>query len=304
MRLDSRGPVVAGCRGIHERRGIIVRAFAFAFLTSLAAIAAAPAVAQTSNDTYAFCYADPPTYRTGEFVFTQVRFVGTGVIDLGEVGSALTGTSPQVRGRQIHCWRYPNEQIAESRRQDGMSRERARGYTVLESAWTPTRVSNAPVMAPPPVVNAPGATITATPVADAATQPAAPLPPVSADVPASSVAAEIDRAIGQPAAAAPAVAAAPPSQPAPPPQPAPDTQQGAVANLNAGVVAREAARLDAAAQVQAAYQRQLEEHARQVAEIRARNEKAQADYQAAVAACAAGDFSKCGGPPVTIKKKD
>lgn len=276
-----------------------MRAFAALFLTSLAAVAAAPAMAQ-SNDTYAFCYADPPTYRSGTFVFTQVRHVGTGEIDLFEAGSAMAGASPQVRGRQVQCWRYPNEQIAEARRQEGMARERSRGYTIVESEWTPTRIANIPAMTPAPVANPPAATIVATPVPDAAAQPPAPLPPVSQPAASGSVAADIDRAIGQSAPAAPTVAAAP--APAPAPQPAPDTQQGAVANLNAGIVAREAARLDAAAQAQAAYQRQLAEHARQVEEIRQRNAKAQADYEAAVKACAAGDFSKCGGPPVPVKK--
>lgn len=280
-----------------------MRAFAALFLTSLAAVAAVPAMAQ-SNDTYAFCYADPPTYRSGTFVFTQVRHVGTGEIDLFEAGSAMAGASPQVRGRQVQCWRYPNEQIAEARRQEGMARERSRGYTMVESEWTPTRIANIPAVAPAPAAvspeavpatSSPAATIVATPVADAAAQPTAPLPPVSQPAAAGSVAADIDRAIGQ---SAPAAVAAP----APMPQPAPDTQQGAVANLNAGIVAREAARLDAAAQVQADYQRQLAEHARQVEEIRQRNAKAQADYEAAVKACAAGDFSKCGGPPVPVKK--
>jgi hypothetical protein len=288
---------------------MVVRAFAFAFLAALTAAVAAPAQAA---DPYAFCYADPPTYRSGTFVYTRVRFVSVGEIDLFEVGNALAATSPQVRGRQVSCWRYPSEQIAEAKRQEGMARDRSRGYTVVESEWQPSSVSNvavpmpAPVAlpsAPPPPAPATAAsvpaTITASPVADAPSQPTAELPPVSAPAAEANISADIDRAIGAPASAEPAsapVAAAPP--------PAPDPQTGAVANLNAGVVAAEAARLNAAAQVQADYQRQLAEHARQVAEIRARNEKAQADYQAAVKACAAGDFSKCGGPPVPVKKQD
>ncbi|WP_380857712.1 hypothetical protein [Sphingoaurantiacus capsulatus] len=257
-------------------------------LTSLAAVAAVPAVAQ-SNDTYAFCYADPPTYRAGNFVFTPVRMVGTGAIDLGEVGAALSETAPQVRGRPVSCWRYPDQQSAESRRQAGMAHERSRGYTVMESSWTPSRISNAPVMEPSEVANPAAPTIVATPVAEAA--PAAPATPPA---PGAEVAADIAKAIAAPAA----VAAAP----APPPEPV-DDQTGAVANLNAGIVAAEAARLNAAAQVQADYQRQLDEHRRKVAEVEARNAKAQADYQAAVKACAAGDFSKCGGPPVPIRKQ-
>lgn len=274
-----------------------MRALALALGGCLAAIAAAPASAQPA-DSYAFCYADPPTYRSGTLVYTRVRFVGVGAIDQFEVGNALAETSRQVQGRQVHCWRYPNEQVAEAKRQEGMARDRSRGYTVVESEWQPSRVSNVPVMmpaplAPPPAApGAPPATITASPVPDA--QPSAPLPPVSTPGAGASVTADIDRVTGQQAAAAAA----------PAPAPVPDPQTGAVANLNAGVVAAEAARLNAAAQVQADYQRQLAEHQRQVEAIRAANAKAQADYQAAVAACAAGDFSKCGGPPVPVKKPD
>lgn len=285
-----------------------MRALFFALVGSLAAVAAAPASAQ-ATDPYAFCYADPPTYRSGTLVYTRVRFVSVGAIDLFEVGNALAETSRQVQGRQPSCWRYPNEQIAEAKRQEGMARDRARGYTVLESEWQPSRVSNvpvpmaAPVAAPPAAVPsaATPATITASPVPDAAAQPTAALPPVSAPATEASVTADIDRVTSQQAPAAAPVAQAPAA--APPPAPVPDPQTGAVANLNAGIVAAESARLSAAAQVQADYQRQLAEHARQVEEIRARNAKAQADYQAAVAACAAGDFSKCGGPPVPVKKK-
>lgn len=272
-----------------------MRALALALGGCLAAIAAVPASAQPA-DPYAFCYADPPTYRSGTLVYTRVRFVGVGAIDQFEVGNALAEASRQVQGRQVHCWRYPNEQIAEAKRQEGMTRDRSRGYTVVESEWQPSRVSNVPVMMPAPVAPPPGAppaTITASPVPDA--QPTAPLPPVSAPGAGASVTADIDRVTSQ-------QAAAPAAPPPPAPPPAPDPQTGAVANLNAGVVAAEAARLNAAAQVQADYQRQLAEHQRQVEEIRARNAKAQADYQAAVAACAAGDFSKCGGPPVPVKK--
>ncbi|MDO9490223.1 MAG: hypothetical protein Q7J32_17765 [Sphingomonadaceae bacterium] len=269
-------------------------------------IAGVPASAQPA-DPYAFCYADPPTYRSGTLVYTRVRFVGVGAIDLFEVGNALAETSRQVQGRQASCWRYPNEQVAEAKRQEGMARDRSRGYVVVESEWQPSRVNNVPVMMPapmaPPPQGAQPATIAASPVPDADTQPTAPLPPVSAPGNGASVAADIDRAISEqaavPAPAAPAAAAA---VVAPPPAPAPDLQTGAVANLNAGVAAAEAARLNAAAQVQADYQRQLAEHAREVAAIRARNERAQAEYQAAVKACAAGDFSKCGGPPVPVKQ--
>lgn len=283
-----------------------MRTLVLAFLASLSAAAAAPAAAQ-ATDPYAFCYADPPTYRSGTFVYTRVRFVSVGAIDLSEVGNALAQTSLQVQGRQVSCWRYPNEQIAEAKRQEGMARDRARGYTVLESEWQPSRVSNVPVampvpVAPPPVAVPSAATITASPVPDAAAQPTAALPPVSAPATEASVTADIDRVTREQASAA-APAPAPVAAAPPPPAPVPDPQTGAVANLNAGIVAAESARLSAAAQVQADYQRQLAEHARQVEEIRARNAKAQADYQAAVAACAAGDFSKCGGPPVPVKKK-
>ncbi|MBA4095108.1 MAG: hypothetical protein C0489_13615, partial [Candidatus Accumulibacter sp.] len=116
-----------------------------AFVTSLAAVAAAPASAQPA-DPYAFCYADPPTYRSGTLVYTRVRFVGVGAIDQFEVGNALAETSRQVQGRQVSCWRYPNEQIAEAKRQEGMARDRSRGYAVVESEWQPARVSNVPVM--------------------------------------------------------------------------------------------------------------------------------------------------------------
>ncbi len=263
-----------------------MRAFTFALLTGLAAGVAAPALAQ-SNDTYAFCYADPPTYRAGNFVFTPVRMVGTGVIDLAEVSAALGETAPQVRDRPVSCWRYPDQQTAESRRQEGMARERSRGYNVMEASWTPSRISNVPVMEPVEVADPAPATIVATPVAEAAPSPA--------PAPSEDMASDIAKAIAAPSVAEPA-------PPAPPPEPV-DDQTGAVANLNAGIVAAEAARLNAAAQVQADYQRQLEEHRRKVAEVEARNAKAQADYEAAVKACAAGDFSKCGGPPVPIKKQ-
>lgn len=260
-----------------------MRAFTFALLSSLAA--AAPALAQ-SNDIYAFCYADPPTYRAGNFVFTPVRMVGTGAIDLAEVGAALGETAPQVRGRPVSCWRYPDQQSAESRRQEGMAHERSRGYNVMESSWTPSRISNVPVMEPVGATNPTVPTIVTTPVAEAA--------PAPAPVPGEAVAADIAKAIAAPAPVAAATA--------PPPEPV-DNQKGAVANLNAGIVAAEEARLNAAAQIQADYQRQLEEHRRKVAEVEARNAKAQADYEAAVKACAAGDFSKCGGPPVPIRKQ-
>lgn len=289
------------CLRLKALGGTVVRALALALGGSLAALAAVPASAQPA-DPYAFCYADPPTYRSGTLVYTRVRFVGVGAIDQFEVGNALAEASRQVQGRQVHCWRYPNEQIAEAKRQEGMTRDRSRGYTVVESEWQPSRVSNVPVMLPAPIAppaaapGAPPATITASPVPDA--QPTAPLPPVSAPGAATSVTADIDRVTSQQAAAP-----APPPV-APPAAPVPDPQTGAVANLNAGIVAAEAARLNAAAQVQADYQRQLAEHQRQVEAIRAANAKAQADYQAAVAACAAGDFSKCGGPPVPVKKPD
>ena len=289
-----------------------MRALVLAFVASLAAVAAAPASAQAA-DPYAFCYADPPTYRSGTLVYTRVRFVGVGAIDLFEVGNALADTSRQVQGRQPSCWRYPNEQIAEAKRQEGMARDRSRGYAVVESEWQPARVSNVPVMMPAPIAPPPAtapqgaqpATIMASPVPDANSQPTAPLPPVSTPAADAGVAADIDRAISEQAAApapAPAATAAAAPAPAPAPAPVPDPQTGAVANLNAGVAAAEAARLNAAAQVQSDYQRQLAEHAREVAEIRARNERAQAEYQAAVKACAAGDFSKCGGPPVPVKQ--
>lgn len=269
-------------------------------------IAGAPASAQAA-DPYAFCYADPPTYRSGTLVYTRVRFVGVGAIDLFEVGNALAETSRQVQGRQASCWRYPNEQIAEAKRQEGMARDRSRGYAVVESEWQPSRVSNVPVMMPAPMALPPQgaqpATIVASPVPDAGTQPTAPLPPVAGPGSGASVVDDIDRAISKQAAvSAPAPVPSAAAVASPPPAPAPDPQTGAVATLNAGIAAAEAARLSAAAQVQADYRRQLAEHTREVAEIRARNERAQAEYQAAVKACAAGDFSKCGGPPVPVKK--
>lgn len=268
-------------------RGDLVRAPAVTIFAAFAAFAVAPDSAQAA-DPYAFCYADPPTYRSGHFVYTRVRLVGSGSIDLSEVANALAETSRQVQGRQVNCWRYPSEQVAEAKRQEGMARDRGRGYVVLESEWQPSRMEGPPHAMPASSV--PGAvetpTIIASPVPDAVATPPAPPPTPPSTPPAAGVVADIDRVTGAQA-----------STPA-----APDPQAGAVANLNAGVVAAEAARLNAAAQVQAEYQRQLAEHARQVAEVRARNEKAQADYQAAVKACAAGDFSKCGGPPVPVKK--
>lgn len=265
---------------------MVVRAFAFALLVSLTAGLATSAAAQ-ANDPYAFCYVDPPTYRSGSFVYTRVRYVGTGPIDLREVGAALADTSRQVTGRQVSCWRYPSEPLAEAKRQEGIALERSRSYVVLESEWTPSRIVEVPVAAPAPE---PAFQLELPAPATAAAQPAAAQPAVAGG-------AEADRAGG-----ATTVSAAPP-----PPADKPvvnDPQAGAVANLNAGVLAAEAARLNAAAQAQADYQRRLAEQERINAENAARYAKERADYEAAVKACAAGDFSKCGGPPVAVKPKN
>ena len=259
---------------------MVVRALAFAFLASLTAWAATSAAAQ-ANDPYAFCYVDPPTYRSGTFVYTRVRYVGTGPIALGEVGAALAQTSRQVSGRQVSCWRYPSEALAEAKRQEGMALERSRSYVVLESEWTPSRVVEVPVAAPAP-------------------EPAfvleSPAPATAAAQPTAATATDAARVGG-----APTVADAP--SPTADKSVQTDPQAGAVANLTAGVLAAEAARLNAAAQAQADYQRRLAEQERISAENAARYAKERADYEAAVKACAQGDFSKCGGPPVAVKPK-
>lgn len=259
---------------------MVVRGFAFALLASVTTGLAASVAAQ-ANDPYAFCYVDPPTYRSGTFVYTRVRYVGTGPIDLGEVGAALADTSRQVSGRQVSCWRYPSEPLAEAKRQEGMALERSRSYVVLESEWTPSRVVEVPVAAP---------------ASEPAFELELPAPPTAAAKPAAAAGADADRADGATTAAAAAPSQVDRSV-------VTDPQAGAVANLNAGVLAAEAARLNAAAQAQADYQRRLAEQERINAENAARYAKERADYEAAVKACAAGDFAKCGGPPVAVKPK-
>lgn len=262
-----------------------MRAFALVLCALVATGVAASASAQ-ANDPYAFCYVDPPTYRSGTFVYTRVRFVGSGPIDQGEVAAALADTSRQVVGRQVSCWRYPSEPIAEAKRQEGMARERSRSYVVLESEWMPSRVINMPVAA-------------AAPEPEPVPELELPAPATAAPVAASAAGADSASPGGEVAPAA-----APPPAPAAAVKPAaPDPQAGAVANLNAGILAAEAARLSAAAQAQADYQRRLAEQERINAENAARYAKERADYEAAVKACAAGDFSKCGGPPVQVKPK-
>jgi hypothetical protein len=266
---------------------------------ALAGVGSPPAALAQAAGPWVFCYVDPPTYRSGPFVFTQSRYIGGGPVPLAEVTAALTRTAPQVAGRQVSCWRYASAELAEAKRQEGIARERSRSYTILESDWTPQNAPAMPVLAAPepapaaePAVAAEAPTAAA--VEASVTPASAPAPAASASMPAAAPAASLDKLADDVAQAAGA--------PATPPPAAPDPQAGAVATLNSRIIAAEAMRVNQAAQAQAEYQKALADHARKVAEMEAQAAKAQADYEAAVKACRAGDFSKCGGPPVPIKK--
>ncbi|WCT73816.1 hypothetical protein PQ455_00875 [Sphingomonas naphthae] len=275
-----------------------------------ALIAAMPSAASAQGEGgWAFCYVDPPTYQSGSYVYTKVRYIGAGPVPTGEVAAALAQTAPQVAGRQPECWRYADAEVAEQRRQAGMARSRSQSYSILESEWSPRNAIEPPLSAslpqptpaPAPLPAPAPATVARAPIP--ASAPTDPIPGARLKGIAEAVAAARDEATPAPAPAPapapkPAVAAA-----APPPAPAPDAQNAAVTALNAGIVAREAAKMSRADQAQAEYESAMAAYKQRLADDAARNAKVaadfarvQAEYQQAVRDCAAGDRTKCAPP--------
>lgn len=93
-----------------------------------------PAAAQGSGPWF-FCYVDPPTFQSGTYVYTRVNYIGSAAIPKGDIAAAMAQANPQVSGREISCWRYSTQQEAEQRRQQGMTLDRRRNYSVAEISW-------------------------------------------------------------------------------------------------------------------------------------------------------------------------
>ena len=228
----------------------------------------APAMAQ-GNGGWAFCYVDPPTFQTGSYVYTRVFYVGSAPIPRQEIASAMARANPQVASRPISCWHYFSELDAENRRREGMALDKARSYSIMEISWTSP-------YSPEP-------------------QPTQEI----TEIPAQGTAAPgASDALSAAQATSPALApnAGKVSSPASP---------STVAPSSSGVrFAREKAEYEQKmaehARQQAEYARALQAHQKNIEEVAARNEEARrlnqlrrAQWEADVAACKAGDHSKC-----------
>lgn len=214
----------------------------------------APAKAQGSG-AWAFCYVDPPTFQSGNYVYTRTIYVGTAPIPKAEIAAAMVQASPQVASRPISCWRYSSQVEAESRRREGMTLDRGRGYSVLEISWaSPYSPESEPAQAS-------AETPETSPV-----QAVADTPPASKD--------------SSPPPPKPAASKAAPAKP----------QWEVEYEAKMAAYERELARQKAAV---AEFQRAQAELERSRAEQAERARKARAEWETNVAACKAGDHSKC-----------
>ena len=242
------------------------------------AIGAGPAYAMAEGS-WAFCYVDPPTFGSGAFVYTRVIYVGGAVLPKDSVASVLVEANPQVGQRPISCWRYGSQAEAESRRQQGMSFDRGRGYSIEEVTFQS------------PFTYDPKAIEPAAPIASVATPPSRP-PPAAASTDKAAAEAATAPAASKPAAAANAEPKAP-SQP--------------VESANARYereLAEYRRQMALNAQQKADYNQSLQAHQQRVVDLAAQTEKARqefeqrrAKWEADVAACKAGDYSKCATSP-------
>jgi hypothetical protein len=205
------------------------------------------------SGSWAFCYVDPHTFQSGSYVYTRVIYVGGAPIPRGEIAAAMAQANPQVAGRPISCWRYPSQQQAEAKRREGMNLDKGRGYAVQEISWASPY---SPGSEPEQAILEPPASTTTTPPAPVTSQ--------AADAPAGK----------------PASAKAPPAKP----------QWEIEYEAKMAVYEQEMARQKAAV---AEFERAQAELARSREEQAERARKAKEDWEKAVAACKAGDHSKC-----------
>jgi len=230
------------------------------FIAACGFMLSGPAVAQGSG-AWAFCYVDPPTFKSGSYVYTRVIYVGNAPIPKAEIAAAMAQVSPQVASRPISCWRYSSQLEAETRRREGMTLDRGRGYSVLETSWaSPYSPGSEPAQA-------------------SAEAPASEASPVQAgaDTPAASK-------DSRPPTPKPAASKAAPAKP----------QWEIEYEAKMAVYEQELARQKAAV---AEFERAQAELARSREEQAERARKAKAEWEAKVAACKAGDHSKCQQAP-------
>lgn len=241
----------------HRENGLRLSLALFvSVLAACGVLLPAPAIAQGSG-AWAFCYVDPPTFQSGTYVYTRVIYVGSAPIPKAEIAAAMAQASPQVASRPISCWRYSSQVEAESRRREGMTLDRGRGYSVVEISWaSPYSPESEPAQA-----SAETPTSETSPV-----QAVADTPPASKD--------------SSPPPPKPAASRAAPAKP----------QWEVEYEAKMAAYERELARQKAAV---AEFQRAQAELERSRAEQAERARKARAEWEANVAACKAGDHSKC-----------
>lgn len=241
---------------------------------------AGPAKAQAGGAWF-FCYVDPPTFNRGTYVYTQVNYIGSAVIPQHEILAAMARAEPQASSRQPSCWRYESQAEAEQRRQQGMAGDRSAGFAVREIAWT------SPYSPPPPSEIAEPAL---------AAVPEAPAAPVS--TPAASVSAATAAPVA-PAAPASSAAASPAGSVAATPARPRMTKAEAEADYQRRLAAYEVKRAEHARQ-QAQYLQAVQAEATRMEDATSRAQQElnrykqqRAQWEADVAACKAGDHSKC-----------
>lgn len=226
------------------------------FIAACGFMLSGPAVAQGSG-AWAFCYVDPPTFKSGSYVYTRVIYVGNAPIPKAEIAAAMAQVSPQVASRPISCWRYSSQLEAETRRREGMTLDRGRGYSVLETSWaSPYSPGSEPAQA-------------------------------NIVAPDSSSSAPEKQDAVQAAGTSPQQPAASKSRPSKP-------QWEIEYEAKMAVYEQELARQKAAV---AEFERAQAELARSREEQAERARKAKAEWEAKVAACKAGDHSKCQQAP-------
>lgn len=222
------------------------------FIAACGFMLSGPAVAQGSG-AWAFCYVDPPTFKSGSYVYTRVIYVGSAPVPKAEIAAAMAQVSPQVASRPISCWRYSSQLEAETRRREGMTLDRGRGYSVLETSWaSPYSPGSEPAQA-------------------------------NIVAPDSSSSAPEKQDAVQAAGTSPQQPAASKSRPSKP-------QWEIEYEAKMAVYEQELARQKAAV---AEFERAQAELARSREEQAERARKAKAEWEAKVAACKAGDHSKC-----------
>lgn len=259
-------------------------ALAATSIVSLAGLAPPAAAAQGGEDWF-FCYAESPTYGSGTYVYTRTQYAGANLVPKGEIATAIAREVPQAQGRDVTCWRYPTQAIAEAKRTQGMTMDKGRGYTVHVLNWSsPYTYVPAPVAVAPvaevdelaPAETPPTVAVTAAPDAPlpAAMAPAAPAASDAPDAPRALTydeefalkKAEWQRQVDE------------------------NTRKQAAYAIQ--LAAEQQRAMEAAAAVEDArrdYERQLEQQ-------RAQYEAEQAAWKADVAACEAGEVARCAKP--------